>query len=346
MIAITLECILYGLYVPLFFATIYFLLIRPRGDKINKTFVAASFTLFTLATMHLAGSLKELFDAFVFFKDGPQGAATIFLHEGEPVNLFRKAVATLAVIVGDSLVIHRCYVIWGKDWRVIVLPIICLVFSIAASGVIAKAISTPGSKVFSPLLLTWVPIYFGTSFATNLIVTLLIAYKLYVAGKAVSGTGGHYWRTIAIVAESGAIYPIANLFVIILFAVKSSAQAIPVNALAQLVAIAPTIIIIQVQSGNSQASGSAGTWAVKSGTVASIPAYSPYGSQSSAMANSTKRSISNPQSDPNNPFLTPYPAFANPEPVIVTVERNVDRQTLREGTYGAWDEKFKGHNMV
>jgi hypothetical protein len=345
MVAIIVECILYGIYVPLFFVTVYLLLLRPRGDRINKSLVFASFFLFVLATMHVAGSLKELFDAFIFFRDGPKGPAGIFAHEAEAANIFRKSVAALSIVVGDSLVIYRCYVIWGRDWRVTVLPIALLIFSIAASVVVLRGISAPDSRVFSPFLLTWVPLTFALSFATNFMVTVLIAYKLYSAGKSVSGSGGYYWRTIAIIAESGAIYPIVNVFVIVLFAMQSTTQAIPVNALAQVVAIAPTIIIIQVQTGNSQASGSAGSWGVRTGTSSSLI----HSNSQHSGTTSFKHTISNPRSDPSNPYQTPYPALANPEPVIITVERNVDRQTLQEGTYGAWDEKYKDYsrrNMV
>ena len=159
-------CFSLGIYVPLFFVTVYLLLLRPRGDRINKSLVFASFFLFVLATMHVAGSLKELFDAFIFFRDGPKGPAGIFAHEAEgesnefwtltlkltlplAANIFRKSVAALSIVVGDSLVIYRCYVIWGRDWRVTVLPIALLIFSIGRLSLPSRRSSDLADTILS-----------------------------------------------------------------------------------------------------------------------------------------------------------------------------------------------------
>jgi len=40
---------------------------------------------------------------------------------------------------------------------------------------------------------------------------------------------------------------------LILFATKNNAQAIPANALCQIIGIAPTLIVVQVQAGLSEA---------------------------------------------------------------------------------------------
>lgn len=44
-----------------------------------------------------------------------------------------------------------------------------------------------------------------------------------------------------------------NLITLILFATKDNAQAIPANALCQIIGIAPTLVIVQVQAGLSEA---------------------------------------------------------------------------------------------
>jgi hypothetical protein len=53
--------------------------------------------------------------------------------------------------------------------------------------------------------------------------------------------------------ESAALYPTLNLITLFLFAAKDNAQVIPANALCQIIAIAPTLIVVQVQAGLSEA---------------------------------------------------------------------------------------------
>jgi len=60
-----------------------------------------------LGTMHVAGSIKVMVDAFITFANRPGGPAALFANEAEPINLFRNGVFAISVLVGDSLVV--CY---------------------------------------------------------------------------------------------------------------------------------------------------------------------------------------------------------------------------------------------
>ena len=73
---------------------------------------------------------------------------------------------------------------------------------LAAGRYVAAIISLPNvDPLFDSRLVVWIPLFFGSSFATNCIVTILIAYRLITAGKRVSAGGSNpYWRTIAIIA--------------------------------------------------------------------------------------------------------------------------------------------------
>jgi len=60
-----------------------------------------------LGTMHVAGSIKIMIDAFVTSADRPGGPAAFFANKTEPINIFRTAVSALSILVGDGLVV--CY---------------------------------------------------------------------------------------------------------------------------------------------------------------------------------------------------------------------------------------------
>jgi len=130
-----------------------------------------------------------------------------------------------------------------------------LILNTVAGRVCAFIFTKPSVELLRDAdLQIWVPIFFGSSFATNLLITSLSVYRLVMVGKktAPSGASNPYWRTVAIIVESGAIYLLGTACVLILFSFKSPATGIPANTLTPLIAIAPTLIILQVQSGLGQ----------------------------------------------------------------------------------------------
>jgi len=256
LVAIWLEGLLYGLYVPLFITALYYLMFRPCS-QINKTVLASILVLFMLGTMHVAGSIKIMLDAFITFADRPGGPAALFANEAEPINLFRKSVFAISVLVGDGLVIYRGFIIWSRSWWIVAGPIASMIASFVAGSVVAAELSKlkGDDDVFSPSLLIWVPLCLSLSFITNLLVTTLISLKLWKVSRSVASlrTTTRSRRTLAILTESAALYSFVNLITIILFAAKDNAQAIPANALCQIIGIAPTLVVVQVQAGLSEA---------------------------------------------------------------------------------------------
>ena len=113
--------------------------------------MAVTCVLFALGTMHVAGSVKTMIDAFITFADRPGGPAAFFANERDPTNLFRKTVSALSILVGDGLVvrsqtpslfrlsilsyiqIYRCYVIWTRNWWVIAGPIASMIATFSQS---------------------------------------------------------------------------------------------------------------------------------------------------------------------------------------------------------------------
>ncbi|KAJ3575471.1 hypothetical protein NP233_g1079 [Leucocoprinus birnbaumii] len=132
-------------------------------------------------------------------------------------------------VIADCLVLHRCYMVWGRDRRVIALPVFAL---IATSG---PEWRTNGIYVFM-------------TFAFNSILTILMASRIWWISRQVAAVLGKelakkYRYATAIIIESGAIY---SIYVFLdLFLVKPQLDV----GLTQIVAIVPTLIIVQVGLG-------------------------------------------------------------------------------------------------
>ncbi|EPQ53878.1 hypothetical protein GLOTRDRAFT_19473, partial [Gloeophyllum trabeum ATCC 11539] len=92
------------------------------------------------------------------------------------------------------------------------------------------------------------------SLGTNVLITLLLAGRIYyLAWKLHRGfpksQRKKYMSTVGIIVESGALFLAAQVTLVAIFAVHSSAVWILINSVAQLYCIAPTLIIVRVGFG-------------------------------------------------------------------------------------------------
>ncbi|KAK7049846.1 hypothetical protein VNI00_005276 [Paramarasmius palmivorus] len=225
--------------------------------------------------------------------------AELMFHESAPTNsieagknseerLVKRIGATgaaavisyiIANIIGDAIMIWRCYCIWGSRIKVIIIPtILCLGSN--ALAIVDTVKANPlhpvlgGDKslyTLSPpqILISFL---FVTMFA-NALLTLMIAGRIfYITRKAIRLLGNHVRRTyrtiIAIVLESGMLYPFALILygaVLLSMLVKggdrdeSNRNRLAADLIAQVMAysiiqfvgIAPTLIVVRTGLGIS-----------------------------------------------------------------------------------------------
>ncbi|KAJ7451350.1 hypothetical protein FB451DRAFT_1284284 [Mycena latifolia] len=157
--------------------------------------------------------------------------------------------------IADSLLIYRCYVIWGSsssNKKVIVLPIL-LSLATAASGYLAayQDFEIPGPP--DPR------IFFGLVVATNLTLTVLSAGRIFYTRRKLQRVGQtaiarRYTTAIKMLLESAVIYLILSLTIIVeralaRFAVIDAFYAIS----AELMNIIPALLIVQISFGRKLA---------------------------------------------------------------------------------------------
>ncbi|KAF8170551.1 hypothetical protein BJ912DRAFT_1083699 [Pholiota molesta] len=121
----------------------------------------------------------------------------------------------IVLILADGLLIWRCFFVWGQSFRVILVPSFLLVVEIGlflAQPVLRaaynnSAVSPTLAATFNDLVVT---AYF-TTFATSLITTALIAYKIYSSSSQTRFSRKLYRHIIDIVVQSGAVYSLTAL---------------------------------------------------------------------------------------------------------------------------------------
>jgi len=228
--AVMFETFLYGLYFILFAICLYVL--GQRKNTAHWILLTFAIAMFTIATADIIYTYY-----LIFTKLFKVGLSFTDLRPKYWLYVTNNALA-------DTLLLYRCYAIWGCKVRVVLGPIILLVAG-TACGYIFE-----GSQ---PHLFKYAWIYPTLTLILNLLVTALTAGRIWWFARNAQRLLGQnivqrYNTTVAILIESGFIY---SVYISLDLATMSNniGHAILDNGLIQVVGIVPTLIIVQVGLG-------------------------------------------------------------------------------------------------
>ncbi|KAJ3805478.1 hypothetical protein F5876DRAFT_81739 [Lentinula aff. lateritia] len=233
-IVISIGVMLYGFYLALFPTALYHLC-RNRGGWSHKFSIAALVALFIFATtalvLDIIGSAGAIILTFEDFDGTVISAAqgkskVLFLNILEELVLMMYSFANVAA---DAVLLYRLYAVWGFRRRVIIAPLITAVLNnvlaILDASIRLKIILVvdgPEDQIMSPSDIFW------TENAT-------IMTRAFMIVNLVTNT------------------LITGLIVAILVALLIGELVVPNPSLfallAEVVAIAPTLIIVRVAMG-------------------------------------------------------------------------------------------------
>ncbi|KAJ7242732.1 hypothetical protein C8J57DRAFT_1367440 [Mycena rebaudengoi] len=237
------TCILLVLFVN----TTYLLHTRIRTSR--GWFVAAKCTMGLFAALHLALQITMTVLTWRVFYLGVQGDATRAfgaLTRGAIVDYVADYLLIANNLVADSIFIYRCYVIWGRNLKVVIIPAISLV----ASTVIGS-VGAPKRDAEVGLDHDDYRLAFGMIILTNLTLMALTAGRIWwIRRDVVTVLEPSVMRTYDTVI---AIIIILYLIAAVRLNKQDSLPAISVfrAAIPQNLNIAPILIIVRVGSGLS-----------------------------------------------------------------------------------------------
>ncbi|CCM04916.1 uncharacterized protein FIBRA_07113 [Fibroporia radiculosa] len=245
--AIWLETLFYGMNIVLFFSCLFVLIIHRRTPKVNKILVGIAVTMFCFSTCHVFLGFYRLIMGFIVLRDEPGGPAAFFSDVSIPANVAKVGIHTVNSIVGDSVVVWRCYLVWGRDWKMCALPIL-LVMGSAICGFGQTVFFARGQQYHSAFalpLVIWNGSLFSLSLTTNVVVTALVGLRAWYMLRLSDGIANfRYWRIMLIVIESGMIYSVALICEVTLYFMGLNSFYIIYDPIGQLTGIVPTMIIV------------------------------------------------------------------------------------------------------
>ncbi|KAJ7704201.1 hypothetical protein B0H16DRAFT_718606 [Mycena metata] len=242
------TCVQLVLYV-LFLLAIYTLASRKSIGK--KLLLGYTWTMAVFETVQLVFCLLQVARfAEVLVKQDVTGDSPS-QPELMKLALLSKSLTTAQTmvfaannLVTDSLLLYRCFVIWGANWQPVVLPGVLMTCTFVI-GCVNTLVGVGPATARLPYIFAAL---------TNLGLVALIGGRIWWIRRDVRAVAGNelrkrYDTVIAMVLESGAVYFVVSL----LLAVFQSGiafvilQAIAIHG----VNIAPTLIVVRVGLGHT-----------------------------------------------------------------------------------------------
>ncbi|KAI3601271.1 hypothetical protein WG66_013299 [Moniliophthora roreri] len=254
-VIVGLILFLLGFYVLLFGMAIYFLLTRRNmvNKRLHLGWVIALFVLSVSSALFEAGiNLREA--ALAFHAVSTQDTRPLEEWEFVPFkasrlvpDTFSRMFYVLANCIADSILLYRCFIIWGSRKHVIIVPLLVLLAT-NAFGLVAHSLYLAAAGMDRrELLLQSISLTTGYTIANAVntpLLTVMIAGRIWwmtrdarkFMRQEIKRT---HQRIILILVESGFMYS-ASL------SVNSLCSGLTLDGVVYLVVgIAPTLIILR-----------------------------------------------------------------------------------------------------
>ncbi|KAJ7221852.1 hypothetical protein B0H12DRAFT_301649 [Mycena haematopus] len=224
------ETLTYGMYLVTccFCARSLFWIPQPGGDdrlrrtsEIRWMLVSVFCFIFVVNTFDDIIGLVHNLAAFVLYT-GPGGPKEELTNIHDWINIARSFAQTANMIVGDFVLIFRCYVVYGRRWPIIVPSFILYLAGIAMACKLMQVEITTTSgdgriTLNSNVIKPWWSAFFAITAAQNVLTTTLLVWRIWrvehqnvmFRARTASFTPAHQPRlnkVIRVVAESGLAY--------------------------------------------------------------------------------------------------------------------------------------------
>ncbi|KAJ6583815.1 hypothetical protein B0H10DRAFT_1833221 [Mycena sp. CBHHK59/15] len=237
-----------------------------------------SIVMFILATMHLAMNCYRMISGYVDFRLAPGGPVG-YIGTLSLLNIcFSFATQS---IVGDAAAVYRCWILWSRNYRVIIISTIMLIASTISGYMVCGLYSSipRDATVFDPRLTNWITTFYSIAVAQNISTTGLMAWRLWQGEKNSAryrmGSHGSLMPVLRILVESAALYLFVEILLLSLYAVDYNAQYILLECVTPIVGFTFSVITIRINLHSQRPNNSAPNTLASGGTgvqmIGSVP---------------------------------------------------------------------------
>ncbi|SJL11543.1 uncharacterized protein ARMOST_14947 [Armillaria ostoyae] len=217
--------------------------------------VAASLWLLVFSTLYVACHLRFILDAFIYSNGEP---IDTFQDMSHPVNVMLLVTFVAQTFMGDCILLYRCWVIYGRQWMVVICPVIMCIAEIGCgiAGVCIETSLGPDSSITNPSIFPLILTHLSLTLATNVITTSLIVHRIWTVHSAVrqvvpSIKNNPLRNALVVVIESASVYTVSAVVLLVIYAIGSDACYVMTGTIVQIIGITFNLIIIRFARGTA-----------------------------------------------------------------------------------------------
>ncbi|SJL13244.1 uncharacterized protein ARMOST_16683 [Armillaria ostoyae] len=253
---VIIESLTHGIYTALLSIVLWKILSTSTIHRAQvKILAGISVFMYIMATMHFAMRWFYTRRAFITNGETEETRLLALIDRATPggpswVMAITGIAVGINIFITDCVTIWRCWIIWERNWRVIVLPCICTLCGIVF-GVFLIFQELDPLKDSQATSINWGMAYYIMALPTTVICTMLIVYRLAKAGatsKSLRCIRNRCYHVIEILVESSALYVVVLAIFIVFDAMNSPYNMYPQAVLDSVTGIAPALILLRVVS--------------------------------------------------------------------------------------------------
>jgi len=253
-----IQSILYGIYFVLFTRTMAVLLSRKiMRTEMYRVMIVTAIVMWIIATAHLTVGGVRVVRIFAQERspDGSSTTSPSFDRFSTVTGITSVGLNLIQVIVGDGFLLYRMAVVWGRDWRFYVFPLILLVAGMVSVAGVIHELNTASNGAY--LVNTgWIISFIAMTLSTNIFCTSLIAVKIWKINSLSSQFVAHSLTPVMlVVVESGAIYSCCLIALLVCYLTGSWGQYLILDSIASIVGCVFSMVIVRLGLGLSRPDG-------------------------------------------------------------------------------------------
>ncbi|KAJ8088862.1 hypothetical protein PM082_014108 [Marasmius tenuissimus] len=242
LIAIILECIIYGVYFTVFLRTVPVLCQKMAPGIVRAYLAGTALALFTLITMKLGVDINVAVEFFTNL-----GGITP-LTGGEAK--LSSGVYVALTMIADTFIVYRLFAVWSRS-LVSVIPCLLIIAGIITGGLMAAHASELSFK--EPQASGLLTAFYCITLVLNVLCTALIAFKLYIEERRneLSSPLRLRWTSVVVI-QSAALYSACVVAVVVCNIVGAdSVHIIVLSSTPSIIGLTFSLIIFRIGSSGT-----------------------------------------------------------------------------------------------
>jgi hypothetical protein len=270
-IGLFIETLFYGMHWVTFGVCLRCLLWDSHGaflatSQLKRGLLTMSVALFIVSTLDVALGVVNDYNGLV--SPGSQDT----LNTPNWLTVSRVVFLGIQNLIGDSIWVYRCWIIYNRRWSVILVPCILFLAVLGLSFTIAglEPETVPGPLAQAGTTTLMIAIVYCISFVSSLLTTVLIAHRLWkvdrdlhhMQSSRVSSATPRNLRleprrsrigqAMLLVIESGIMFTTTEFFSMLAFFLKSNMCYVATYTDIQVIPIAFNLIVIRLHMAKEE----------------------------------------------------------------------------------------------